>query len=45
MFDGQFALDLTAKVAQQSVIGTFVGAALANYGESKQQSNERNHRW
>ncbi len=42
-FDRHLPLDLTAHTAEPSVVGAFVGATLADYGESKQQSNERNH--
>jgi hypothetical protein len=41
--DGQLALNLTAHATEPSVVGAFMGAALPDYRESKQQSNERNH--
>jgi len=41
--DGQLALNLTAYATEPSVVGAFMGAALPDYGESKEQSNERNH--
>ena len=43
VFDGQLALNLTPYSTQHSVIGTFMGAALADYRESEEYSNECEH--
>jgi len=42
-FDGQLALDLAAEMTEPSVVGAFVGAALAYYRESKEHSDESDH--
>jgi hypothetical protein len=41
--DGELALNLTAEMAKPSVVGAFVGAALAYYRESKEHSDESDH--
>lgn len=40
VFDGHFPLNLTANTTEPSVVWAFVRAALADYGESKQQSDQ-----
>jgi hypothetical protein len=40
VFDGHFPLDLTAHTTEPPVVGAFVRAALADYGESKQHNNK-----
>jgi hypothetical protein len=40
VFDGHFPLDLAAHTAEPSMVGAFVRAALADYREGKQQSDE-----
>ena len=42
-FDGELALDLASEMTEPSVVGAFVGATLAYYRESEENSDECEH--